>query len=433
MKNNWMSKRLKKSIVLMLVLFIIMNNRFIYAEEGTADGYTVSNDMPDAGYEIPELEPDTPILVPELPDEEGEEPISQSPSENKEHSDAIEISENEISEDSISVEEISEDDINLHESNDNSDAPSIEGIEYEVNGHVVTPTNGRELLVGDRVTMRISTHFKEGSNDRKVKLHYNKVNKVATYNDGLYTCDLDANRNQETTYNCYFIITDEYGSSRYPSGTDTIDITIDKKSPDVEKPTLIPFSKTGWFSNNNEAGQLEFYAEGTDTSKIKTFKFSVYGLSQEVTGNVEKKGDIYFGKAPVGDMLRTEGVRKLYVEMTDEFGSTGSEDNKVNIDNTPPENDVIVLVKKEGALSLMVRTSEMFIPLGDTINKEEEIKKLQQDLKYYEGFAKSVKGKLSNEKFVSGAPAQVVENERKKLSDAEQKISSITEQLKSLL
>ena len=89
--------------------------------------------------------------------------------------------------------------------------------------------------------------------------------------------------------------------------------------------------------------------------------------------------------------------------------------------------------KKEGALSVMVRTTEMFIPLGDTINKEEEIKKLQQDLKYYEGFAKSVKGKLSNEKFVSGAPAQVVENERKKLSDAEQKISSITEQLKSLL
>ncbi len=88
--------------------------------------------------------------------------------------------------------------------------------------------------------------------------------------------------------------------------------------------------------------------------------------------------------------------------------------------------------KKEGALSLMVRTNEMFIPLGDTINKEEEIKKLQQDLKYYEGFAKSVKGKLSNEKFVNGAPAQVVEYERKKLSDAQQKISSITEQLKML-
>lgn len=88
--------------------------------------------------------------------------------------------------------------------------------------------------------------------------------------------------------------------------------------------------------------------------------------------------------------------------------------------------------KKEGALSLMVRTNEMFIPLGDTINKEEEIKKLQQDLKYYEGFEKSVKGKLSNEKFVNGAPAQVVEYERKKLSDAQQKISSITEQLKML-
>jgi len=88
--------------------------------------------------------------------------------------------------------------------------------------------------------------------------------------------------------------------------------------------------------------------------------------------------------------------------------------------------------KKEGALSFMVRTTEMFIPLGDTINKEEEIKKLSADLDYYKGFKLSVEKKLSNEKFVSGAPSQVVENEKKKLSDAEQKITSITEQLKSL-
>lgn len=89
--------------------------------------------------------------------------------------------------------------------------------------------------------------------------------------------------------------------------------------------------------------------------------------------------------------------------------------------------------KKDGALSFMVRTTEMFIPLGDTINKEEEIKKLSADLDYYKGFKLSVEKKLSNEKFVSGAPAQVVENEKKKLSDAEQKITSITEQLKSLV
>ncbi|MDD2192020.1 MAG: valine--tRNA ligase [Bacteroidales bacterium] len=89
--------------------------------------------------------------------------------------------------------------------------------------------------------------------------------------------------------------------------------------------------------------------------------------------------------------------------------------------------------KKEGALPIMVRTTEMFIPLGDTINKEEEIKKLVADLKYYEGFKISVSKKLQNEKFVSGAPAEVVENEKKKLSDAEQKISSITAQLKTLV
>ncbi len=88
--------------------------------------------------------------------------------------------------------------------------------------------------------------------------------------------------------------------------------------------------------------------------------------------------------------------------------------------------------KKEGALSLMVRTTEMFIPLGDTINKEEEIKKLQQDLKYYQGFKTSLEKKLQNEKFVTSAPKQVVDNERKKLSDSIQKIESITEQLKAL-
>ena len=88
--------------------------------------------------------------------------------------------------------------------------------------------------------------------------------------------------------------------------------------------------------------------------------------------------------------------------------------------------------KKEGALSLMVRTTEMYVPLGDTINKEEEIKKLEADLKYYEGFKISVNKKLSNEKFVGGAPQQVIDNEKKKLSDAEQKIVSITEQLKML-
>lgn len=88
--------------------------------------------------------------------------------------------------------------------------------------------------------------------------------------------------------------------------------------------------------------------------------------------------------------------------------------------------------KFEGGISLMVRTIEMFIPIGDSINKEEELKKLNEDLNYYQGFKVSVEKKLSNEKFVNSAPANVVENERKKLLDANQKIETITAQIEAL-
>ena len=80
----------------------------------------------------------------------------------------------------------------------------------------------------------------------------------------------------------------------------------------------------------------------------------------------------------------------------------------------------------------MVRTSKIFIVLEGLINVEEEIAKLESELKYYRGFLESVRRKLSNEKFVNGAPEAVVANERKKEADALQKIESIESSLKSL-
>ena len=60
------------------------------------------------------------------------------------------------------------------------------------------------------------------------------------------------------------------------------------------------------------------------------------------------------------------------------------------------------------------------------------IKKLEEELKYAQGFLKSVEAKLSNERFVSGAPAAVVDKERKKKADAEAKIAVIEQQLAGL-
>ena len=91
-----------------------------------------------------------------------------------------------------------------------------------------------------------------------------------------------------------------------------------------------------------------------------------------------------------------------------------------------------VAAKAEGAAAFMVGTTEYAVPLGNLINVEEELKKLESDLKYQEGFLQSVLKKLSNEKFVSKAPANVIEMERKKQADAETKIAALKESIAAL-
>ena len=81
--------------------------------------------------------------------------------------------------------------------------------------------------------------------------------------------------------------------------------------------------------------------------------------------------------------------------------------------------------KDAAAASFMVGTLEVNVPLADNIDVEAEIAKLSKDADYLEGFKASVLKKLSNERFVSNAPAQVVEAERRKLADAESKLNSL--------
>ncbi|MFD1294276.1 valine--tRNA ligase [Lutibacter holmesii] len=88
--------------------------------------------------------------------------------------------------------------------------------------------------------------------------------------------------------------------------------------------------------------------------------------------------------------------------------------------------------KVDGALSFRVKSNEYFIPMGDAIDVEAEKAKLEEELKYNEGFLKSVQKKLSNERFVNNAPEQVIANERKKEADALAKIETIKASLNSL-
>ena len=93
---------------------------------------------------------------------------------------------------------------------------------------------------------------------------------------------------------------------------------------------------------------------------------------------------------------------------------------------------VYVSEKVDGALSYRVKSNEYFIPITGNIDVEAEIAKLTEELNYTKGFLRSVQGKLANEKFVAGAPEQVIANERKKEADALAKIATIEQSLASL-
>lgn len=89
-------------------------------------------------------------------------------------------------------------------------------------------------------------------------------------------------------------------------------------------------------------------------------------------------------------------------------------------------------VQSEGAVTFMVATTEFAIPLGNLIDVDAEIERMEAELKHKEGFLKGVLKKLSNERFVQNAPAAVIELERKKQADTESIIASLQESIKSL-
>ncbi|KAF5279701.1 hypothetical protein FQR65_LT15290 [Abscondita terminalis] len=84
------------------------------------------------------------------------------------------------------------------------------------------------------------------------------------------------------------------------------------------------------------------------------------------------------------------------------------------------------------SFTFLVGAVECSIPLSENLDLGEEKTKTEEELKYLKGFLISVEKKLSNEKFMAGAPQQVVDNELKKQKDAQDKITLLEEKLKTL-
>ncbi|MFS4431909.1 valine--tRNA ligase [Chryseobacterium sp. S90] len=84
------------------------------------------------------------------------------------------------------------------------------------------------------------------------------------------------------------------------------------------------------------------------------------------------------------------------------------------------------------SFTFLIGATEVSIPLSENLDLGEEKAKTEEELKYLKGFLISVEKKLSNEKFVANAKPEVVEGERKKQKDAQDKIAILEEKLKSL-
>ncbi len=132
--------------------------------------------------------------------------------------------------------------------------------------------------------------------------------------------------------------------------------------------------------------------------------------------------------------LKAKELLKLYVEASDTskalFQNSGLVDmikkmaflESLELTDTEPDN----------AVDFLARTDKYFLVINKAIDVEGELKKLQEELEYAQGFVKILEKKLSNERFVNNAPEQVVANERKKLADNLEKIRLIEESLNRL-
>lgn len=146
-----------------------------------------------------------------------------------------------------------------------------------------------------------------------------------------------------------------------------------------------------------------------------------FNLASEVIAgirNIRKAKNISFKDQIALDILNNENSSETFNPVILKLGNVSK----------------LQYVKKqvEGTLSFRVKSNEYFIPIEGAIDIEAEIEKLEEELKYTEGFLKSVEKKLSNERFVNNAPESVVGIEKAKQADAQAKIETIKVSLRAL-
>ncbi|PWH81745.1 valine--tRNA ligase [Algibacter marinivivus] len=186
---------------------------------------------------------------------------------------------------------------------------------------------------------------------------------------------------------------------------------------------FMPFlSEEIWqFISERTPDEALIVAKWPETKTINEDLIAEFDFASEVISgirNIRKQKNIAFKDAIGFSVINNEKANTTFNGVISKLG------NLESIENT---SEAI-----EGALTFRVKSNEYFIPMVGAIDVEAEIKKLTEELNYTEGFLKSVQKKLSNERFVAGAPEQVVASEKKKEADALAKIETLKASLASL-
>ncbi|MBE6214349.1 MAG: valine--tRNA ligase [Rikenellaceae bacterium] len=169
------------------------------------------------------------------------------------------------------------------------------------------------------------------------------------------------------------------------------------------------------------AGESIMYAQMPKAEAVSEELIARFTLAQEVISgirNVRKQKNIAQKNALTLKVIADDNYPAEYSSVIAKMGNL----------------DSIEEVKEKDAMAdaFIVKTTQYFVPMGENIDVEAEMKKLTDELSYLEGFLASVMKKLSNERFVSSAPEKVVANEKAKKADAEAKIAAIKERMEAL-
>ena len=184
---------------------------------------------------------------------------------------------------------------------------------------------------------------------------------------------------------------------------------------------------------DRQAGERQRVGDGTSGMSIMRDKLELPAPTaddEQLTAAIEQVKQIVSGVRTVRSSKNIAPKEQLELQTV---GKNAYADYNAAILKMANLSSISIVSEKDATASaFMVGTDEFAVPLGSLIDVEAEIQKMESQIQHLEGFLAGVLKKLSNERFVQNAPEAVVAMERKKQSDAEEKIASLKESIAAL-